>query len=105
MLPYKSPGVYVKEEPSAVQPIAGVGTSTAGFIGVVPNEITVPKSNPDYNPNLEEGETIEVAPTVEHLLGQKLVSNTLTLEAGTKLNEVQVKRSQVKPPRTKSHYY
>ena len=31
---YRSPGVYVEEVPSAVQPIAGVGTSTAGFIGV-----------------------------------------------------------------------
>lgn len=30
---YLSPGVYVQEVPSAVQPIAGVGTSTAGFIG------------------------------------------------------------------------
>lgn len=34
MTTYKSPGVYVEEIPSAVQPIAGVGTSTAGFIGV-----------------------------------------------------------------------
>ncbi len=32
---YLSPGVYVEEVPSAVQPIAGVGTSTAGFVGVV----------------------------------------------------------------------
>lgn len=42
---YLSPGVYVEEVPSAVQPIAGVGTSTAGFIGKVPNKITVPKSS------------------------------------------------------------
>ncbi len=34
MLSYLSPGVYVEEVPSAIQPIAGVGTSTAGFIGV-----------------------------------------------------------------------
>ncbi len=32
---YLAPGVYVEEVPSSVQPIAGVGTSTAGFIGVV----------------------------------------------------------------------
>ncbi len=32
---YLSPGVYVEEVPSAARPIAGVGTSTAGFIGVV----------------------------------------------------------------------
>ena len=31
---YLAPGVYVEEVPSSVQPIAGVGTSTAGFIGV-----------------------------------------------------------------------
>jgi phage tail sheath protein FI len=34
---YLSPGVYVEEVPSAVKAIAGVGTSTAGFIGVVPD--------------------------------------------------------------------
>lgn len=39
---YLSPGVYVEEIPSAVQAIAGVGTSTAGFIGIVPDEITMP---------------------------------------------------------------
>ncbi|HEY9598733.1 MAG TPA: phage tail sheath subtilisin-like domain-containing protein [Cyanophyceae cyanobacterium] len=41
---YLSPGVYVEEVPSAIQPIAGVGTSTAGFIGVVPDEIYIPTS-------------------------------------------------------------
>jgi phage tail sheath protein FI len=34
---YLAPGVYVEEVPSAVKAIAGVGTSTAGFIGVVPD--------------------------------------------------------------------
>jgi uncharacterized protein len=33
---YLSPGVFVEEMPSPVKPIAGVGTSTAGFIGVIP---------------------------------------------------------------------
>ncbi|HEX8853782.1 MAG TPA: hypothetical protein VF754_09865, partial [Pyrinomonadaceae bacterium] len=33
---YLSPGVYVEEVPSAVKAIAGVGTSTAGFIGILP---------------------------------------------------------------------
>ena len=42
---YLSPGVYVEEVPSAVQPIAGVGTSTAGFLGIVPDKITVPSSS------------------------------------------------------------
>lgn len=39
---YLSPGVYVEEVPSAVQPIAGVGTSTAGFVGVVPDTLVLP---------------------------------------------------------------
>lgn len=41
---YLSPGVYVEEIPSAVQAIAGVGTSTAGFIGIVPEELVIPLS-------------------------------------------------------------
>ena len=41
---YLSPGVYVEEKDSAVQVIAGVGTSTAGFIGVVGNTATMPEA-------------------------------------------------------------
>jgi phage tail sheath protein FI len=47
---YLSPGVYVEEVPSAVQAIAGVGTSTAGFIGVVPDQIKVAVPNRAYDP-------------------------------------------------------
>jgi Bacteriophage tail sheath protein len=36
---YLHPGVYVEEVPSAVRPIAGAGTSTAAFLGVVPDVI------------------------------------------------------------------
>jgi len=39
---YLSPGVYVQEVPSAVKPIAGVSTSTAAFIGVVPDALDQP---------------------------------------------------------------
>src|SRR6266849_3439874 len=39
---YLSPGVYVEEVPSAIKPIAGVSTSTAGFIGVVADTIDQP---------------------------------------------------------------
>jgi hypothetical protein len=39
---YLSPGVYVEEVPSAIKPIAGVGTSTAGFIGIVPASVNLP---------------------------------------------------------------
>ncbi|MEA2563590.1 MAG: uncharacterized protein QOH06_5094 [Acidobacteriota bacterium] len=39
---YLAPGVYVEEVPSSVQPIAGVGTSTAGFLGEVANAAIMP---------------------------------------------------------------
>jgi len=39
---YLSPGVYAEEVPSAVKPIAGVSTSTAAFIGIVPDQLRVP---------------------------------------------------------------
>jgi len=39
---YLTPGVYVEEVPSAVKPIAGVGTSTAGFVGVVADDVSTP---------------------------------------------------------------
>jgi uncharacterized protein len=38
---YLHPGVYVEEIPSAVKPIAGVGTSTAGFVGIVPDTVSL----------------------------------------------------------------
>ena len=45
---YLSPGVYVEEVPSGTSPIVGVGTSTAGFIGLIPqstsSQTTTPKS-------------------------------------------------------------
>lgn len=37
MTVYLAPGVYVDEVPSAIKPIAGVGTSTAGFVGLSAN--------------------------------------------------------------------
>lgn len=43
---YLSPGVYVEEVPSAIKAIAGVSTSTPGFIGVVPNEIHLVAKDP-----------------------------------------------------------
>jgi hypothetical protein len=39
---YLSPGVYVEEVPPLARPIAGVGTSTPGFIGVIPDTIQLP---------------------------------------------------------------
>jgi phage tail sheath protein FI len=49
-LTYSAPGVYVEEVPSAQKPIAGVGTNTAAFIGIVPDEIQYPVRNDKYNP-------------------------------------------------------
>jgi phage tail sheath protein FI len=46
---YLSPGVYVEEVPSAVKPIAGVGTSTAGFIGLVGDEVEMPDQPGKFN--------------------------------------------------------
>lgn len=47
---YLSPGIYVEEVPSAVQAIAGVGTSTAGFLGIVPDQVIVAVPNRAYDP-------------------------------------------------------
>jgi uncharacterized protein len=49
-LSYGAPGVYVEEVPSARQPIAGVGTNTVAFIGLVPDRIYCPVPNEEYNP-------------------------------------------------------
>lgn len=43
---YLSPGVYVEEVPSSVKAIAGVSTSTAGFIGVIPDSIHLLANDP-----------------------------------------------------------
>ena len=39
---YLSPGVYVEEVPPLARPIAGVGTSIPGFIGIIPDTIQLP---------------------------------------------------------------
>lgn len=53
MASYLSPGVYVEEKPSGVQVIAGVGTSTAAFIGLIEqDEIKYPDVNKDYDADL-----------------------------------------------------
>jgi hypothetical protein len=45
---YLAPGVYVEEVPPSVQPIAGVGTSTAGFIGEVAGDVVMPSEPVAY---------------------------------------------------------
>lgn len=39
---YNSPGVYVEEVPPMSRPIAGVSTSTPGFVGVIQDTISLP---------------------------------------------------------------
>lgn len=54
---YLSPGVYVEEVPSSAAPIAGVGTSTAGFIGHVADDVTMPPQPGKFETD-EEGHPI-----------------------------------------------
>ena len=51
---YLAPGVYVEEVPSAAQPIAGVGTNTVGFIGIVKKSIQYPVPNEHYDEYLAQ---------------------------------------------------
>ncbi len=61
---YQAPGVYVIEDPSGSAPIAGVGTSTAGFIGVFgsgSSSTPVPTSTqPTFEDVGREGEPVEI---------------------------------------------
>lgn len=69
MATYLSPGVYVEEKPSEIKPIAGVGTSTAGFIGFFGDDIKIPKPNPKYDPT-KEIVTPRPQPVTEPLRGE-----------------------------------
>ncbi|MFB2875399.1 phage tail sheath family protein [Floridanema aerugineum] len=52
---YLAPGVYVEEIPSAIKAIAGVSTSVAGFIGVVPEDLNLPLT-PVVNQEIGKGD-------------------------------------------------
>ena len=54
---YMSPGVYVEEVPSGSAPIAGVGTSTAGFVGLVADGASMPR--------MPDGTAYKLAPAGE----------------------------------------
>lgn len=49
--PYLSPGVYVEEVPPLARPISGISTSTAGFIGVVADDVKMP-AKPGSQPSV-----------------------------------------------------
>jgi phage tail sheath protein FI len=58
---YLSPGVYVEEVPSAVKPIAGVSTSTAGFIGIFSDTISIPPFGAVKNEAIGNGAEVGTA--------------------------------------------
>lgn len=90
-----APGVYVIEQ-STSAPIAGVGTSTAGFIGVVPDSFKIAVRNPAFDPSKPVGYT-KANKTVAALT-QKVLAEDITLgippviiPAGTVLSADQAK--------------
>lgn len=59
MANYLSPGVYVEEVPAAIKAIAGVSTSTAAFIGIVPDTLHLPARNPSFDPDDEQSNPVK----------------------------------------------
>lgn len=100
---YLTPGVYVEEVPSGIMPIAGVGTSTAGFIGIMPDNIKVPRMNPHYDPHPEQKDkmlTVKVEPTVGNMLGTKLAQDIETGPEETPKPAAKAAKGQKKDPET-----
>lgn len=92
---YAAPGVYVEEVPSAQQPIAGVGTNTVGFLGIVPDEIKYPMPNEDYDPVIARkatggvGEAKEVEDEKTRLDNEIKQQQTALTEAKTSQTRLQ----------------
>ncbi|ETX07721.1 MAG: hypothetical protein ETSY2_09610 [Candidatus Entotheonella gemina] len=70
MATYTAPGVYVEEVPSAIKPIAGVGTGTSGFIGIS-NAITGVR-NPTTKTGMPEKPAGEAYPQAEAQVPQPI---------------------------------
>lgn len=101
---YLSPGVYVEEVPSAVQAIAGVSTSTAGFLGAATaTSYEVPRPNPYRNALLAETATVDVplppTPTAaaDAAVAESLVGATV---GGTVLADIDAAKQAVADART-----
>jgi uncharacterized protein len=77
MTQYLSPGVFVKEIPSTIKPIAGVSTSTAGFIGIIQDSIAQPLGaiNISTGDGTKKEFKLEPAPITAAELGNAKVSN------------------------------
>lgn len=70
MSTYAAPGVYVEEVASAVQAIAGSGTSTAGVIGIFAGDtVPVPSPNPNFDPTQKATERARGAAIVREEAG------------------------------------
>jgi len=85
MAQYASPGVYVEEVPSATKPIAGVSTSTAGFIGILPESYRVPTGVSRSKVFMGDGKTTSFPlandPVADHkavVEGRGVSSSTIT---------------------------
>ncbi|BAY29268.1 phage tail sheath protein [Nostoc carneum NIES-2107] len=116
---YFSPGVYVEEVPSAVQPIAGVGTSTAGFIGVIPDKIIIPSSpvikivNESIEPQEVDSKKIfelkhdlvsTEKGTFEIRVNDKIVETTLIYDSARKKYQVQFLNEPATDAKIKGNY-
>jgi uncharacterized protein len=98
-LSYQAPGVYVEEVPSAQQPIAGVGTNTVGFIGVVEEDtIKYPVPHPDFDPvsaklSWEVTKVIKEGKSITEK--QKEQINALKAELEDQKKEIEIKRGKL----------
>lgn len=93
-LGYQAPGVYVEEVPSAQKPIAGVGTNTVGFIGVLGDTVEYPVVNKAYDPAHAAKAAEDPEKRNEEIRG--LQDRIRTLEAEKKKNQDSLKNAQDK---------
>ena len=78
----KAPGVYVEQRPSASTPLSGAGTSTAAFVGVLPDTVAVSDpSSTTTPPALLSNTSASPATTtfpIAAAVGQVVVCNNFT---------------------------
>src|SRR5262245_19472854 len=71
---YLAPGVYVEEVSSGAKPIAGVGTSTAGFIGGVADNVDKPPATGQFQP-AGNGDPVPILYTVAPASEPQLITS------------------------------